>query len=69
MEFVSLPEPVAFERVVARVRESLASYAPPDFAHVPDPDAAIFLCAIDHRTGWPPPSPRVAVTVRSRAAP
>ena len=24
----------------------------PDFAHVPDPDAAIFLCAVDHRTGY-----------------
>jgi hypothetical protein len=49
---VSLTEPAAFERVVAHVRELLASYAPPDFAHVPDPDAAIFLCAIDHRTGY-----------------
>ncbi|MGH2987814.1 MAG: hypothetical protein ACRDLO_14160 [Solirubrobacterales bacterium] len=44
--------PDALERVVARVRELLASYEPPDFAHVPDPDAAIFLCAIDHRTGY-----------------
>jgi hypothetical protein len=42
----------ALERVVARVRELLATYVPPDFAHVPDPDAAIFLCAIDHRTGY-----------------
>ena len=49
---MSLPEPAAFERVVARVRELLASYEPPDFAHVPDPEAAIFLCAIDHRTGY-----------------
>ena len=42
----------AVERVVARVRELLGGYAPPSFAHVPDPDAAIFLCAVDHRTGY-----------------
>jgi hypothetical protein len=42
----------AFDRVVARVRELAADYRPPTFAHVPDPDAAIFLCAIDHRTGY-----------------
>jgi hypothetical protein len=35
-----------------RVRALLASYEPPDFAHVPDPDAAIFLCAVDHKTGY-----------------
>ena len=29
-----------------------ASYQPPDFAHVPDPDAALFLCAMDHSTGY-----------------
>lgn len=27
-------------------------YTPPDFAEVPGPDAALFLCAIDHRTGY-----------------
>ena len=42
----------ALERVVVRVRELAASYEPPDFGHVPDPDAAIFLCAVDHRTGY-----------------
>ena len=42
----------ALERAAARVRELSASYEPPDFAHVPDPDAALFLCAIDHRTGY-----------------
>jgi hypothetical protein len=47
--------PDALERVVARVRELLATYEPPDFAHVSDPDAAIFLCAIDHRTGYSAP--------------
>ena len=33
------------------MRDLLGGYEPPDFAHVPDPDAAIFLCAVDHRTG------------------
>jgi hypothetical protein len=42
----------ALARVVARVRQLAASYQPPDFGHVPDPDAAIFLCAVDHRTGY-----------------
>ncbi len=32
--------------------ELSASYSPPDFAHVPDPDAAIFLCAVDHKAGY-----------------
>ena len=35
-----------------RVRGLAASYQPPDFAHVPDPDAALFLCAVDHHTGY-----------------
>jgi hypothetical protein len=39
-------------RVAARVRELAASYEPPDFAHVPTADAALFLCAIDHKTGY-----------------
>lgn len=42
----------AFAAVGDRVRELAATYRPPDFAHVPDPDAALFLCAIDHRTGY-----------------
>lgn len=29
-----------------------AAYTPPTFAHVPDPDAAIFLCAVDHKSGY-----------------
>ena len=32
--------------------ELRAGYEPPDFAHVPDPDAALFLCAVDHKTGY-----------------
>ena len=42
----------AFDDVVAKVLGLCADYVPPDFAHVPDPDAAIFLCAVDHRTGY-----------------
>jgi hypothetical protein len=42
----------AFARVAARVRELLATYRPPDFSHVPDPDAALFLCAVDHKSGY-----------------
>jgi hypothetical protein len=44
--------PDAVVRVAERVRGLAAVYEPPSFAHVPDPDAAIFLCAIDHRTGY-----------------
>jgi hypothetical protein len=42
----------ALERVSGRVRELAASYEPPRFEHVPHPDAALFLSAIDHRTGY-----------------
>lgn len=42
----------ALERVAARVRALARTYRPPDFAHVPDSDAALFLCAVDHRTGY-----------------
>lgn len=38
----------AAERVSALARE----YIPPSFEHVPDADSAIFLCAVDHRTGY-----------------
>jgi hypothetical protein len=44
--------PEAVRRVADRVRELAEGYEPPSFSHVPDPDAAIFLCAIDHRTGY-----------------
>ena len=46
------PPGEAVERVAARVRELAAAYDPPDFAHVPTADAALFLCAIDHKTGY-----------------
>ena len=39
-------------RVAARVRELAASYQPPRFDEVPSPDAALFLSAIDHRSGY-----------------
>jgi hypothetical protein len=42
----------AHELVAARVRELARDYAPPDFAEVPHADAAVFMCAIDHRTGY-----------------
>ena len=45
-------QPTPLERTAARVRELAEIYEPPTFAHVTDPNAAIFLCAIDHRTGY-----------------
>lgn len=42
----------ALDRVVERVRELRHSYSLPDFAHVPDPDSALFLCAVDHKSGY-----------------
>jgi hypothetical protein len=38
--------------VAQRVRDLAQSYRPPDFSEVPHPDAALFMCAIDHRTGY-----------------
>jgi hypothetical protein len=38
--------------VAARVVELIAGYQPPGFEEVPGPDAALFLTAIDHRTGY-----------------
>jgi len=38
--------------VAARVPGLLAEYEPPTFAEVPSADAALFLSAIDHRTGY-----------------
>jgi hypothetical protein len=38
--------------VIARVHELAASYEPPGFDEVPGADAALFLCAIDHRSGY-----------------
>lgn len=41
-----------WERATERVLELARDYEPPDFAHVPDADAALFLCAVDHQTGY-----------------
>jgi len=38
--------------VARRVRDLAGGYDPPTFDHVPDPNSALFLCAIDHRTGY-----------------
>jgi hypothetical protein len=46
---------VTSDPVVERVCELWRGYTPPDFAHVPSPDAAIFLCAVDHKTGYERP--------------
>ena len=45
-------DPDLLRQAAARVRELAAGYEPPSFEHVPNPDAALFLCAIDHRTGY-----------------
>jgi hypothetical protein len=42
----------ALARAAERVRELAATYTPPRFEHVPDPDAALFLCGVDHKTGY-----------------
>jgi hypothetical protein len=38
--------------VIARLRELAARYEPPSFAAATSPDATLFLCAIDHKTGY-----------------
>jgi hypothetical protein len=43
---------VAGAPVDERVRRLARDYHAPTFDHVPDPDAALFLCAIDHKTGY-----------------
>jgi hypothetical protein len=48
-------DPEALERVVARVKELAKDYEPPTFEEVPHPDAALFLAAIDHQTGYAEP--------------
>jgi hypothetical protein len=48
-------DPDALKRVVARVKELAQDYEPPSFADVPNPEAALFLSAIDHQTGYTEP--------------
>lgn len=45
-------DPQLISQVAERVRALAADYQPPDFAEAPGADAALFLCAIDHRTGY-----------------
>jgi hypothetical protein len=45
-------DPQLISQVAERVRGLAADYRPPDFAEAPGADAALFLCAIDHRTGY-----------------
>jgi hypothetical protein len=45
-------QPELISQVAERVRELAGTYGPPAFSEVPDADAALFLCAIDHRTGY-----------------
>jgi hypothetical protein len=48
-------DPDALKRVTARVKELAKDYEPPTFDEVPHPDAALFLAAIDHQTGYTEP--------------
>ena len=45
-------DPELISRIAARLRHLAGEYQPPRFTEVPGPDAALFLCAIDHRTGY-----------------
>jgi hypothetical protein len=45
-------DPQLISQVAARVKELAEGYEPPSFAETPGVDAALFLCAIDHRTGY-----------------
>jgi hypothetical protein len=45
-------DPQLIFEVAARVRALAQDYVPPDFGDAPGPDAALFLCAIDHRSGY-----------------
>lgn len=48
-----VPRPeISLRRVTDRVIDLAREYDPPDFAEVPTPDAALFLAAIDHGTGY-----------------
>jgi hypothetical protein len=51
-----MTDPDALKRVVARVKKLAADYEPPTFDQVPNPDAALFLAAIDHQTGYTEPA-------------
>jgi hypothetical protein len=46
------PPKEALDRVSKRVKELAKDYEPPTFEEVPTADAALFLAAIDHQTGY-----------------
>jgi hypothetical protein len=48
-------DPDAVKRVATRVKKLAKDYEPPTFEEVPHPDAALFLAAIDHQTGYTEP--------------
>jgi len=48
-------DPDALKRVVTRTKKLAKDYEPPTFDEVPNPDAALFLAAIDHQTGYTEP--------------
>jgi hypothetical protein len=45
-------DPQLISQVAERVRGLAVDYQAPDFAEAPGADAALFVCAIDHRTGY-----------------
>ena len=45
-------QPELISQVAARVRELASDYVPPSFSDAPNPEVALFMCAIDHRTGY-----------------
>ncbi|MDQ2675261.1 MAG: hypothetical protein M3Y34_00500 [Actinomycetota bacterium] len=45
----------ALDAAAERVLELMEDWDPPGFEHVPDADTAIFLSAVDHRTGYSEP--------------
>jgi hypothetical protein len=45
----------AVKRVTTRVKKLAKGYKPPTYEEVPHPDAALFLAAIDHQTGYEEP--------------
>jgi hypothetical protein len=49
------PPSEAIDRVAKRVKKLAKDYEPPTFEEVPHPDAALFLSAIDHQTGYVSP--------------
>jgi hypothetical protein len=49
------PSAEAVDRVAKRVKKLANDYEPPTFDEVPHPDAALFLTAIDHQTGYVSP--------------